>query len=107
MTFAIPPPPPPRHAFIFHANLSGPPSESFQSFLRSPLLGSQIRLIPPKIPSPPWAIRNDRPLKALHTTDLSHGLLLFRVLENITGYIINIDDINYYKDENGKYDYDR
>ncbi|KAL9962398.1 hypothetical protein ACROYT_G031498 [Oculina patagonica] len=32
---------------------------------------------------------------------------LKRVLENITGYIINIDDINYYKDENGKYDYDR
>jgi len=32
---------------------------------------------------------------------------LKRILENITGYIINIDDINYYKDEDGKYDYDR
>jgi len=30
-----------------------------------------------------------------------------RILENITGYIINIDDINYHKDEDGKYDYDR
>lgn len=30
-----------------------------------------------------------------------------RILENITGYIINIDDINYYKDQNGKYDYAR
>ena len=35
------------HAFIFQANLSGPPSESFQSFQWSPLLGSQLRLIPP------------------------------------------------------------
>ena len=33
--------------------------------------------------------------------------VISRVLENITGYIINIDDINYYKDEEGKYDYDR
>lgn len=30
-----------------------------------------------------------------------------RVLENITGYIINIDDINYYKDKDGNYDYER
>ena len=29
------------------ASLSGPPSESFQSFQRSHLLGSQLRLIPP------------------------------------------------------------
>ena len=36
----------PLHVFIFQANLSGPPSESFQSFQRSPLLGSQLRLIP-------------------------------------------------------------
>ena len=43
MTFAIPFP----HVFIFQANLSGPPSESFQSFQRSPLLGSQLQLIPP------------------------------------------------------------
>ena len=35
------------HAFIFQANLSGPPSESFQSFQWSPLLGSQLRLIGP------------------------------------------------------------
>ena len=37
---------PPRHVFIFQANLTGPPFESFQSFQRSPLLGSQLRLIP-------------------------------------------------------------
>ena len=47
----VPPPPPPQerlmtfaipyHVFIFQANLSGPPSESFQSFERFPLLGSQ------------------------------------------------------------------
>ena len=47
------------HVFIFQANLSGPPSESFQSFQQSPLLGSQLRLIPPfvlpkiKWPPPP------------------------------------------------------
>ena len=28
---------PPPHVFIFQVNLSGPPSESFQSFQRSPL----------------------------------------------------------------------
>ena len=44
MTFAIPPPPP--HAFIFQANLSCPPSYSFQTFQRSTLLGSQLRLFP-------------------------------------------------------------
>jgi len=33
--------------------------------------------------------------------------MLKQILENITGYIINIDDINYYKDKNGKYDYAR
>ena len=43
MTFAIPP----AHVFIFQENLSGPPSESLQSFQRSLLLGSQLRLIPP------------------------------------------------------------
>ena len=37
MTFTIPAPPPPSpHVFIFQANLSGPLSESFQSFQRSP-----------------------------------------------------------------------
>ena len=40
----------------FQASLSGPPSESFQSFQRSPLLGSQLRLIPPQ------GINNDRSL---------------------------------------------
>ena len=34
MTFAIPAPPP--DVFIFQANLSDPPSESFQSFQWSP-----------------------------------------------------------------------
>ena len=65
---------PPPHAFIFQANLSGPPSESFQSFQWSPLLGSQLRLIPPfcspknqvippkilRSPPPPRTISNDR-----------------------------------------------
>ena len=37
----------PPHVFIIQANLSDPPSESFQSFQWSPLLGSQLRLIPP------------------------------------------------------------
>ena len=41
-----PPPRPPPRVFIFQANLRGPPSESFQSFQRSPLLGCQLRLIP-------------------------------------------------------------
>ena len=41
------PPPPHPHAFIFQANLSGSPSKSFQSYQRSSLLGSQLRLIPP------------------------------------------------------------
>lgn len=36
-----------------------------------------------------------------------HQADLKRVLENITGYIINIDDINYYKDKDGNYDYER
>ena len=75
MTLAIPPPPPLPHVFIFKANLSGPPSEFFQSFQRSPLLGSQVRLIPllfsqklsdpPKSPPPalsPQAINNDQSL---------------------------------------------
>ena len=46
MTFAIPPPP--TQVFIFQVHFSGPPSyESFQSFQPSPLLGSQLQLIPP------------------------------------------------------------
>ena len=69
MTFAIPP-----HVLIFQANLSGPPSESFQSFQQSALLSSQLRLIPPlyspknqviplKILRPlPQPINNDRSL---------------------------------------------
>ena len=44
----------------FQAILSGPPSGFFQSFQRSPLLGSQLRLIPP--PPPPKGINNDRSL---------------------------------------------
>ena len=63
---------PPLHVFIFQANLSGPPSESFQSFQWS--VFSQFRLIPlfvllkikwspPKIlRPPPQAIDNDRSL---------------------------------------------
>ena len=42
MTFVIPPP-----VFIFQEDLSDPLSESFQTFERAPLLGSQLRLIPP------------------------------------------------------------
>ena len=63
--------PPPPHVFILQANLSGPPSESLQSLQLSPLLGSQLRLIPPfvflkikwslpKSPPPPREINNDR-----------------------------------------------
>ena len=40
----------PLHFFIFQANFSDSPSESFQSFQRSPRLGSQLRLIPPFCP---------------------------------------------------------
>ena len=41
-------PSPHPHVFIFHVNFTGPPSyESFKSFQRSPLLGSQLPLIPP------------------------------------------------------------
>ena len=55
MTFAIPPPPLP-HVFIFHANLSGPPSEFFQSFQQSTVLGSQLRLMPPFVlPKIKWS----------------------------------------------------
>ena len=46
MTFVIPTPPAPN-VFIFQAYLSASPSESFQSFQRSPLLGSQLQLNPP------------------------------------------------------------
>ena len=70
-------PSPPPHVFIFQANLSGPPYESFQSFYWSPLLGSQLRLIPPFVllkikwsipppkssPPPLLAINNDRSLR--------------------------------------------
>ena len=38
---------PPPYVLIFQENLSSPPSESFQSFQRSPLLGSQFPLIRP------------------------------------------------------------
>ena len=34
---------------IVQADLSGPPSKSFQHFQWSPLLGSQLRLIPPSV----------------------------------------------------------
>ena len=51
--------------FIFQANLNGPPSESFQSFQRSPLLGYQLRLIPTfvllKIKWPPKILRSTPP----------------------------------------------
>ena len=79
---------PRRHVFIFQANLSGPPSESFQSFQRSPLLGSQLRLIPPfvllqssdppKILPPPQGINNDQSLtiEYIHVPEPSS---LFRV----------------------------
>ena len=50
-----PPPPHPPHVFIFQANLSGPLSESFQSFQRSPLLGSWVT-------TDPQGINNDRSL---------------------------------------------
>ena len=53
-------------------------------------------------------------MRQQYTVDSTVWIRLFssvpifcRTLENITGYIINIDDINYYKDENGQYDYDR
>ena len=69
-----------------------PPSESFQSFQRSPLLGSQLRLTPPcfpknhvipppKIlrapPSPP-EINNDRSLRLFKilVKQGSHGQML-------------------------------
>ena len=70
------------HVFIYQANLRGPPSESFQSFQWSPLLGSQLRLIPPFLllkikltPPPPKSsvppreinsINDDRSLKSEH-----------------------------------------
>ena len=64
---------PPHYVFIFQPNLSGPPTESFQSLHWSPLLGSQLRLIPPFVllkikwspPNPPpfLAINNDRSLR--------------------------------------------
>ena len=64
---------PPPHVFIFQANLSGPPSESFQSLQWLLLLGSQLpfrfpknQVIPPKFPAPPpapQAINNDRSLR--------------------------------------------
>ena len=46
-------PPPPQHVFIFQANLSGPPSESFQSFQWFPL------------PTDLQGIKNDRSLMCL------------------------------------------
>ena len=70
MTFATAPPPP--NVFIFQVNLGGPPSASFQSFKRSPILGFsvttddppfvllKIKVIPPKILRSPQVINNDR-----------------------------------------------
>ena len=55
MTFTIPPPPSPPHVFIFQANLSGPLSESFQSFQRSPPFGFLVT-------NDPQGINNDRSL---------------------------------------------
>ena len=64
MTFAIPTP---QHVFIFQANLSGPPSESFQSFQWSPILGSQLRLIPPFVlPKIKWSPENPPRLQAIN-----------------------------------------
>ena len=64
--------PPPPHVFIFQANLSGPPFESFQSFQRSPLrtdppfCSPKNEVISPNfLPPPPQAVNNDRSLKAL------------------------------------------
>ena len=65
--------------FIFQANLSGPHSESIRSFQRSPLLCSQLQLIPllfyqkssdpPKILRPrPQAINNDQCLTHIWRT---------------------------------------
>ena len=51
MTFTTPPPP--QHVLIFQANLSGPPSESFQSFQWFPL------------PTDLQGIKNDRSLMCL------------------------------------------
>ena len=66
-------PPPPPYVFVFQANLSGSPSESFHKFQWSPLLDSQLRVIPPFVltkikwspqkivrPHPPQVINNDR-----------------------------------------------
>ena len=58
------------HVFIFQANLSGPPSESFNSFQWSPTFGvlsydwSPQKNPPPTAP-PRQAINNDRSLKRL------------------------------------------
>ena len=76
----------PPHVFTFQANLSGPPSEPFQSFQRFPLSGSQLRLIPPfvllkikwsplksSVPPPPPspnAINNDRSLSRISPFEL-------------------------------------
>ena len=65
------------HVFIFQANLSGPPSESFNSFQWSPTFGvlsydwsppnkfSTHRPPSPPPPLPPQAINNNRSLKRL------------------------------------------
>ena len=55
MTFTMPAPPPP-HMSCFQASLSGPSSESFQSFQRSPPFGFSVTT------DSPQGINNDRSL---------------------------------------------
>ena len=81
--------PPPTNVFIFQANFSGTPSKSFQSFQWSPLLVSQLWLIPPFVllkinwsppqnPPPPQTINNDRSL----TRENDHSLTSFSLVPN-------------------------
>ena len=93
---------PPPFVFIFQANLSGPLSESFQSFQRSSLLGSQLRLIPPFVlpkikwsppkSSPPPAINNDRSLKLTgsHTPGIVRNDVRSPTAKIALGLIINM-----------------
>ena len=93
----------PPHVFVFQANLSGSPSESFHRFQWFPLLGSQLRLIPPFVllkikwsplkssGFPPQVINNDRYFKC---GDKVTSFLCF--FDPCSAYYLGIVPVIYY-----------
>ena len=99
MTSGIPPPP---HVFIFQVNLSGPPSESFQSFQRFPPFfspKSKWSLLKSSAPAPHLqAINNDRFLTKVKLRlwrRLGRRLSISPLLLFFTGWLYHFKDFSY------------